>query len=202
MKYFVADLHLDGTEKVGLWKKRGFTTDTDHVEYVLDRINSTVPRNAQLFILGDFGKNPGRYRQRIRCRDTWLILGNHDHENQCKRVFGVNKVRLAFATHVRDVNTWLSHYAHAYWPASHYNSFHLYGHTHDQREWTLDRAFGRVFRWFRPKRRSMDCGLDTAKRLLGDFRPFSEDEIYEILAPRPGHDPVTFYKNRRRHAEK
>jgi hypothetical protein len=57
---------------------------------------------------------------------------------------------------------------------------------HRQREATLDVAF--------PGRRSMDVGVDNAKHLLGEYRPFSEDEVLEILLKRPGHDILSFYK--------
>ena len=62
----------------------------------------------------------------------------------------------------------------------------LYGHLHDQREAWLDSVF--------PGRRSQDCGVDTAKRLLGRYTCFSEEEIYHSLIKQPGSDPVEFYE--------
>jgi hypothetical protein len=38
-------------------------------------------------------------------------------------------------------------------------------------------------------------GVDNAKHLLGEYRPFSEDEVMEILLKRPGHDDLQFYKD-------
>jgi len=89
-------------------------------------------------------------------------------------------------TKVNGQRCWLSHYPHAYWPASHKGSFHLYGHTHDQREATLDAVF--------PGRRSHDAGLDTAFRRFGVHRPFTEMEVFDYLINRPGHDLPEFYQ--------
>ena len=61
----------------------------------------------------------------------------------------------------------------------------VYGHVHDQREATLNAIW--------PERRAMDCGVDSAKRILERYCPFSEDEVYDILSKRKGHDPVEFY---------
>jgi hypothetical protein len=44
----------------------------------------------------------------------------------------------------------------------------------------------------------MDCGVDNALKLLGEIRPFSEDEIIDILGSRPGHDDVAWYEEQRK----
>ena len=59
----------------------------------------------------------------------------------------------------------LSHYGHRVWHGSHKGWIHLYGHSHD----TLP-SYGK----------SMDCGIDTAKRLLKEARPFKISEIINI----------------------
>lgn len=38
----------------------------------------------------------------------------------------------------------------------------------------------------------MDVGVDNAKHLLGEYRPFSEDDIISILGAQPGHHPISF----------
>lgn len=45
-----------------------------------------------------------------------------------------------------------------------------------------------------PDRRSMDVGMDVAYDMFGEFRPFSELEVYSRLIARKGHDPLDFYK--------
>lgn len=65
----------------------------------------------------------------------------------------------------------LCHYAMRVWNKSHRGSWHLYGHSHNSLETEV---------WGR----SMDVGVDSAKVILGDYRPFSFDEISRILSKR------------------
>lgn len=191
MKWFTADPHF-GHEKM---LRPGFASIKDWDRFVIDVFKSQVKKSDTVFILGDFvcGAKPQKYKQQL-CGDIWLIQGNHDPSlSACEAVFGKTRVRSTFETHVLEQRTWLSHYAHVYWPASHYGSFHLYGHNHARREETLDALL--------PERRSMDVGLDNAKRLLGEYCLFSEEFLHEILSKRAGHDPVCFYEEERQSAE-
>jgi calcineurin-like phosphoesterase family protein len=178
--FFTADIHF-GHDRILQIAARGcFRSVEVHDDYLADSINVTVGAEDRLFILGDFAwRAEESYLRQINCRNVHLIIGNHDRGRSVKLFKTAEPVA---EIKIRDSKTFLSHYPHAYWPSSHHGSFHLYGHTHDQREAILDD--------FWPKRRSMDVGMDTAKRLLGSYRPFSEDEIYERLRFRTGHDPV------------
>jgi len=60
----------------------------------------------------------------------------------------------------------------------------VYGHCHFQREAYLDGIW--------PERRSMDVGVDSARHHLGEFRPFSEDEVVQILGQRKGHHDLAY----------
>ena len=57
------------------------------------------------------------------------------------------------------------------------------------REETLDTLF--------PGRRSIDVGVDTAMRLFGEFRPFSDVWLIKNIYSRPGHDSVEWYQAQR-----
>ena len=67
---------------------------------------------------------------------------------------------------------------------------HVYGHMHNQREAHLDAIW--------PDRRSMDVSPDTAFAKFGEWRPFADHEIYDILSSRKGHDPLEWYKEYQR----
>ena len=200
MRYYTADPHY-AHEGVLEFCNRPFATVKDHDDCLVDEVNEIVKPEDELFILGDFCwsngyRKPGHFLQRIKCRTVHLVWGNHDRENYRQNFSTAEDVRvLKLAEQITpngqsSIQLFLSHYPHAFWPASHHGSLHLYGHCHDQREATLDAMS--------PGRRSMDCGVDTAKRLLGRFRPFSEIEILNLLLSRPGHDSVEFYRNRER----
>ena len=67
----------------------------------------------------------------------------------------------------------LCHYPFASWDRSHYQSWHLFGHCHNQ---------------YRPSGLSMDAGVDAAYKVLGVYRPFSLAEIANILSHRSNLD--------------
>lgn len=164
-----------------------FSSSEEHDDALLEGINSTVGENDRLFVLGDFAWRAGEsFTNRIRCKNLHLIFGNHDRAGFGKLFKSVEDTAIV---KLQGHKVFLSHYPHAYWPSSHRGSLHLYGHVHAEREETLDACF--------PGRRSMDCGVDNAKLLLGSYRPFSEDEIIDILMARPGHDQVEWYDQQR-----
>jgi calcineurin-like phosphoesterase family protein len=187
--YFTADPHFDHENVIGM-SDRPFASIEEHNDIILDNINRFVMFQDRLFVLGDFAwRGAASFLNRIRCKNIHLILGNHDKASVGKLFKSVElgaEVKIGEGDGKHKV--WLSHYPHAYWPASHYGSFHLYGHVHAEREETLDLCF--------PGRRSMDVGVDNAMLRLGQYRPFCEDEIIWCLGRQPGHDPVSFYRDR------
>lgn len=185
MIWLTEDCHFGHEQVVTKMSRKGFASIEEHDIQLLDNINRLVDRGDTLWILGDFTfAYPRHYKSQIRCKDVRLILGNHDNRNRSKAAFKlVYDVR---DIKIKEQRCFLSHYSHAFWPASHYGAFHCYGHNHAQRESTLDYCF--------PGRRSMDVGVDNIKRLYGEYRPISEDELYERLISEPGHDLVSFYR--------
>lgn len=152
-------------------------------EYLIDRINENVDQNDILWHLGDFcfWKNHNlfqftkSYRDRIRCKNVFLVAGNHDSA-ETKKVFDGYFDYKEIKVHSKNIV--LSHYAHCFWNRSHYGSWMLYGHAHSSAEHWLDQNM--------PGRLSMDVGVDNAFRLLGDYRPFSFQEISSIMESRRG----------------
>lgn len=182
MIYFTADTHFAHDWMRSL---RGFPTVEIHDDVILEGINETVGANDTLYHLGDFAwTQEESFFKRIKCKNIHLIQGNHDRAKVgklFKTVCDTAEIK------INGDKVFLSHYPHAYWPASHYGSYHLYGHVHGQRESTLNLVF--------PGRRSIDVGLDNAYRLIGLYRPFSWAEIKEILKTEVGHDPVEYYRS-------
>src|SRR5690606_25882844 len=72
----------------------------------------------------------------------------------------------------------LCHYAMSTFDRGHRNAIQLYGHSHSEAEAWLDEHM--------PGRRSMDVGVDNIKKLFGEYRPISFDEIMAIMKDRPG----------------
>lgn len=167
--------------------QRAFVTAVEHDTTIIDSINSLVDVRDYLVMAGDFCKKGAKsFLDRIRCKNVRLVVGNHDAGSDIKAFWCASDI---YETKIRDMHIVVSHYPMAYWNKSHRLSGHLYGHTHQQREESLDAVF--------PGRRSMDIGLDNAKALLGAYVPFSETQIYDLLSAKPGHDPIEYYSHRR-----
>lgn len=193
MRYLLADTHFGHKNLID--KMGRALTSEEHDGLILESINKIVTRSDYFYILGDFALvDIAGFRKQIKCPNLYLILGNHDRLKSSDyglftQVCEVKEIKLGpVGGHGEEYRCYLSHYPAAYWPASHYGSLHCYGHLHDAREETLDSVF--------PGRRSMDVGVDSALRILGEPRPFSELEILDILLSRPGHDPVSWYRER------
>lgn len=186
--FFMADPHFDA-ESFYLKSRRVRPFDmVDWHAMLLDQINTMVGRDDRLVIVGDFARRrPGYWRQQIHCKNAVLILGNHDQETKCRNVFGGNLYTTRLFKILKDKRVFVSHYPHMFWDGSHKGWYHVYGHCHNQRETYLDTIW--------PQRRSMDVSVDSAYQLFGEWRPFSDEEIYEHLKTRSGHDLIEFYVN-------
>jgi calcineurin-like phosphoesterase family protein len=164
-----------------------------HDAFLLSAINAVVEPDDELFILGDFADNkPGKYRLQIKCKHVKLIMGNHDRVQASLNVFGdCPAIR---QTKLRGVDEWgepgslkcvLCHYPLAYWEGSHNGTAHLYGHTHGQREDTLNGSF--------PGRRAFDVTVDHLMTVFGSYMPVCETTLYGVFKSWDGHDPTSYY---------
>ena len=79
--WFSADFHF-GHSNIIRYCDRPFASATEMDEAILDRVNESVTADDELYFLGDFciggPKVAGAYRQKIRCKKVYFILGNHD----------------------------------------------------------------------------------------------------------------------------
>lgn len=182
MYYLTSDTHFGCTNLVKNTRK-SFSSVEEHDEVLIDKINKTVGKGDTLVILGDFCKSkPQLYKQRLRPKNIWFILGNHD--NECK-------IRACFkgVWHHKTIRAskgliFCCHYPVAFWDKSHYGAYHAYGHLHYNQERESMMHTGLV------GRRSMDVGVDAAYDMLGEYRPFSELEFFEALKDASGHDII------------
>lgn len=188
--YAISDLHYSHPKILEITPRgRTFSSIDEHDEVIIENINRRVNRGDTLKILGDvsFYKHPRTVRQKLICKNIEVCVGNHDRRRQLEEAFGKGRVYdirvTKFSSKEKVI---LCHYPILYYPSSHYNAYHLYGHLHSVRENYIDRLF--------PERRSMDVGVDNYFRLFGEYKPFSEDEILDLLSHRKGHDNVEWYR--------
>lgn len=171
--YFSSDTHYSH-RNILRYDKRPFDTIEEHDEELLRLHNSTVGKKDHYYFLGDFCFGKPEYAESILKRMNgvkYFIQGNHD-----KHMIALYKTYGTFLGHMDIVKIngqeiTLSHYAMRVWNRSHHNAWMLYGHSHDVLEET-------------PWGRSMDVGVQSAYRILGEYRPFSFEEIQIILNQR------------------
>ena len=152
---------------------------------LIDSINNIVGENDTLWHLGDFCFTRGKnyyydclnLRNRIKCKTINLTWGNHDNRKKLSQC-GFNEMHDLTRVKVNRQTIYLCHYAMLTWENSGKGTWQLYGHSHMNLEPWADR--------FMPGRKSLDVGVDNALRLLGEMRPFSFDEIHDLLNDRPG----------------
>lgn len=191
MKYFWSDLHLSKDNTIcPVGKRQHFFHCYDDWEYMVFSGLSKLKKGDILIINGDLvSKDTQFFYEKIKkvTKSTlFLIRGNHDEPmNKLKSVFGCNFVKDIYETEIKNIKTIISHYPHLYWNKSHskekYNgSYHLYGHVHDQRTDLILNLF--------PGIRALDLCPESSFRWLNEWRPFSEEDIHNILSKRIGHD--------------
>lgn len=162
---------------------------------IVANTNKIVGKDDTLYFLGDwaFGgkhnyyRNAKELRDRLKCERIIMIWGNHDDEFVINNLFNTDANLMEIDVQGQRIT--LCHYAMAVWNKSHRGAWQLYGHSHTNLENWIDKAM--------PGHLSMDVGIDNAYRLLGEFRPFSFEEIKRIMNDRGGFFP-DHHGNRRK----
>ena len=183
--FFSSDWHLNHTNISGprLSKWSGGYRDFNSLEemnnLIITNINKTVGIEDNLYFLGDFcfgdHKLTPYWRSLINCKNIFWIRGNHDGNQKLYRD------NFTWTGEVKNIKSngqsiFLSHYKHAIWDKSHHGTWHLYAHSHASAEhWVIGK--------------SMDVGIDNAYKLLGEYRPFSFEEIKQFMDARGIHSP-------------
>jgi len=200
--FFVSDFHFNHGNVMKYCRRPGLTEQEqeylnagvefkvgrESVErmdsYLIDETNKIVGEEDILWFLGDFcfaSKHnyfeiAKSYRNRINCKNIFCLWGNHDRQ-EIASLFSA-------AQDYAEIN-WqgqiitMFHYALATWNKSHHSSWNLYAHSHGTAESWFDKMM--------PNRRSIDVGVDNAARILGAYRPFSFEEVRNIMKNRSGH---------------
>jgi calcineurin-like phosphoesterase family protein len=159
---------------------RDFKTIQEMNDTLVNCINKTVRPQDVLFFGGDwaFGnvKNVAEFRRRIHCRNIHFVFGNHDDEIEEDETL---QELFSSVQHYKEIAVdgdmiCLFHYKQAIWNKSHRDAYHLYGHSHAGAEHMV---IGK----------SMDIGVDNAFRLLGEYRPFTHEEVMYFLKGRKSH---------------
>lgn len=156
MYFFTADEHL-GHANIIKYTKRPFTSVQEMDEEIIKRHNEVVRPNDNVIHAGDFALVP-----KEKVREYWSRLnGNHCFLRGSHDRWMDHRYQEIWEKTIQGQKVVICHYAMRTWAASHWNSWHLYGHSHGN---------------LSPIGKSWDIGVDT-----NNFYPYSFEQIKEIM---------------------
>lgn len=173
--WFSSDWHINHKNISGKnessWSSghRDFLSLNDMNENIINNINKYCSYDDIIYFIGDFCFGDSKlipyWRSRILCNTIHFCKGNHDDKIDEYKNFFTSVQDVLSVKHGKH-SFFLSHYSHRVWSGSHKGSIHLFGHSHGSIP-----DYGK----------SMDVGIDVAKKILGEYRPFSIEEVISIV---------------------
>ena len=165
--FFTSDTHL-GHKNIIRYCNRPFKTIDEMNEAIIKKWNDIVNPCDTVYHLGDFSfGDPICYRERLKGKII-LIKGNHDFKLSKAKLSCFESVHDMLQISVEKTVITLCHYAMRVWSKSHFNAWHLYGHSHGM----LKGDWGK----------SYDVGVDN-----NSFSPISFDELKKIMETKPNN---------------
>ncbi|MBW1975244.1 MAG: hypothetical protein JRI45_06700 [Deltaproteobacteria bacterium] len=172
--YFSADHHFNHAAILSHCD-RPWANAREMNEELISRWNEVVPVNGLVYYLGDFGWKQDKDRTMMLAEilerlngKLYFIRGSHDREAEMLYKRGHPKIVAMTPmaeVHIVKQDVVLCHYAMRTWAKSHYNAWHLHGHSH-----------GRLA----PVGKMLDVGVDTH-----NFYPWSWQEVVEYMSQQP-----------------
>lgn len=164
--WFTADLHLLHPKIVTICGRP--VSVEEHDQWIINRINEKVAKEHQLYILGDVSMGSKTKTElllsQIKCKNKYLILGNHDGNLENSKMFvNISQIKdFTFSSaSYPNIHIVLCHYPIASFNRKVHGSWHLYGHTHAR---------------FDNKGLSFDVGVDAQ-----NYYPISLEEVMDKM---------------------
>ena len=186
MKFFTADEHYHHTSKNGgiiKYCNRPFKDIREMNECLVSNNNEVVGDGDTVYHIGDFSiKNIDGTIDIIKRLKGHHIFLKGSHDKLIKKISNrypdlvryidcpIHELVLKNKYHLV-----ICHYAMETWPRSHYNSWHLFAHSHCKLALTGKRH---------------DAGVDC-----NNYKPLSEDRVIEIMNEKP--DNPNYIKRKR-----
>ncbi len=164
--FFTSDTHF-GHKNIIRYCSRPFTSVEEMNETIIQRWNAKVKSGDYVYHLGDFAFGQRdqilAVRQKLNGHIT-IIEGNHDDIGQPGNYGFIGKHQL-LTMKINGIYITMCHYAMRTWQKSHYDAWHIYGHSHG----TLE-SIGK----------SWDVGVDN-----NNFEPLEFEELKKIMDAQP-----------------
>jgi calcineurin-like phosphoesterase family protein len=165
--FFTADTHL-GHSAIIRFCSRPFLNVEEMNEIIIKNWNFKVKPKDRVYIIGDFAFGSREkilnYTQRLNGHII-LIVGNHDEIGQPVN-YGFSEKHQLLDIKINGKFITMCHYAMRTWNKSHFDSWHIFGHSHG----TLDKDWGKCW----------DVGVDN-----NNFAPLEFEELKKIMDLQP-----------------
>jgi len=163
MEFFTADHHFNHANIIKFCS-RPFDDVLEMNEILIKNWNKVVKPKDTVYHLGDLGFGEFRYILERLNGKIILIRGSHDKSALAYQDI-IDCSHNLLEINIEGQPIVLCHYCFRIWARSHYNSWHLYGHSHGRLE---------------PIGKSWDVGVDN-----NNFTPLSFTQIKKIMAKQP-----------------
>jgi calcineurin-like phosphoesterase family protein len=165
--FFTADTHFNHANII-YFCGRPFADVKEMNAVLIEKWNAKVGKADLVYHLGDFAwGNWGPILDRLN-GDIVLIRGGHDKKSQGKFTHRFRLIGDLMDIVVEGRTVVLCHYCLRVWNKSHFDSWHLFGHSHGRLP-----ALGK----------SLDVGVDGH-----DFAPWSWEEVKACMVDRPHNE--------------
>ena len=172
---FTSDSHY-AHDNIIKYSNRPFANIEEMNTALVNGINEVLPEGGTLYHLGDWSMSKIDYAFEFKNRinkniEIILIEGNHDdnklRDPNFRKLF--KGIYPLLEVHVNKKRITLCHYAMKTFNKMNHGAWHLYGHSHaglpDD-----------------PNQLSLDVGVDSAYKILGEYRPFTFTEIADWMS--------------------
>ena len=176
MNYYISDLHFGHYNIIKLCN-RPFTTVEEMNETLIKNWNDTITDNDTIYVVGDFAfldvEKALAIRNRLKGKIV-LIEGNHDIKNlknpKFRTAFDEVHQLLTIVDHIddKDYMIALCHYPIVEWNGYFRNSYHIFGHIHNN---TRNKSYEIV----RNEPRALNCGCE-----ITNYRPMTLEELIKV----------------------
>jgi len=185
MKWFTSDWHLNHSRIIE-FSKRPFKNIEQMNDHIIRMVLETVKPGDELFFIGDIGYGNDIVKRFFdsfpRSVTFHWITGNHDKKlyNQVsKRVADISQIK---GTTIGKQLVIMCHFPMLTWHQSHRNSWHLYGHHHNN-DWHSNNGLDK-----RIVGKMLNVNLE-----FNNFKMYNEDDIVRIMDKK--EDNWDFIKN-------
>lgn len=176
MDFFGADFHFNHTNIIK-YCNRPFSSLEEMNQTLIDNWNKKVTNKDTVYVIGDFclgrASDYGSIRKQLN-GNIVLITGDHDKIIRNAPDFNLKLKTPYFEFKKNKHKIILFHWCIRSWAKSHFNSWHLYGHSH-----------GKLL----PIGKSWDVGVDN-----NNYELLSYDEIVDIMKNRPDNPNLILNK--------